>query len=198
MEKNDINLALRNENKEELQRTQWSENLRRFVSNPPYENRLNFLAERSGLDRTRVYITCCTAAGNDADIRRLHEIMVGFLKQVRDQNNAQQASQEEIKQVRDQNNAQQTNQEDDKKEPVLESYDEYVKSLADETIAFLESEPQALSQISDITGFTPGDIMQIINTPSISADAFTVIYHKMVEIRAQKELNSEENKPKAM
>lgn len=181
MKNNDINLALRNENKEELQRTQWSENLRRFVGDPADENRLNFLAERSGLDRTRVYITCCTAAGNDADIRRLHEIMVGFLKQVRDQNNAQQANQEEVK-----------------KEPVLESYDEQVKSMVEEIETFIQYNPEALPQISDISGLTPRDIMQIIDNPTYSADALTALYTTMSNLKSEQELNSEENKPKAM
>lgn len=199
MEKNDINLALRNENKEELQRTQWSENLRRFVGDPPDKNRLKFLAKESGLEGTRVYITCCTAAGNDADIRRLHEIMVSFLKQVRDQNNAQQATQEEAKKepVLESYN-EQTNQEEVEKEPVLESYNEQVKSMVEEIETFIQFNPEALSQISDISGLTPGDIMQIIDNPTYSADALTVLYTTMSNLKSEQELNSEENKPKAM
>lgn len=154
--KENINLAQGSE-KEEFPRTQYVENLRKYIEQD--ESRVKELADASGLSEATVRITCTTFAGRDDNILLLHKIMVQSLYEQKVAN--------------------------ENKQPTSE-YDNNVNSMRTEVLNFIREDTNNLNKLSDYTGLTPEQILLLFKNQEIDADALTLLYYAKDNIEQTK------------
>lgn len=179
MKYDNINLA-RTEEREDFKKTQMVDNLKKYIgTGEQKEERIKELSLRSGLSVQTVFITCCTYAGKDDNVLKLHNVLMKILQEYKASLNT------EI------NNNQTVT-------------DEMVQELRE----FSKTNTADIFKLAEVTGLSPQRVLEIMQSKETSHEDIRVLYRALENLRQEQlknvnmstslENSEEEAKPKAM